>query len=137
MLIYPCMKTPEILAALALQRVSKIYVSDVVATIHFESGEQINIDARGDGSSHIDVRLYKPGVQPIVDLVGVNLPGPFEAVADGWNAPEVVENSDFPFSDWQYEVANGDTRLGYADWLEGRLESQRHDDEMTSADSQK
>jgi len=22
------------------------------------------------------------------------------------------------YSDWQYEVANGDTRLGYDDWLE-------------------
>lgn len=22
-----------------------------------------------------------------------------------------------PVADWQYEVANGDTRLGYADWV--------------------
>lgn len=29
----------------------------------------------------------------------------------------------FPISDWQYEVANGDTRLGYADWLNHKLEA--------------
>ena len=26
-------------------------------------------------------------------------------------------DTDYPLSDWQYEVANGDTRLGYQDWL--------------------
>ena len=27
----------------------------------------------------------------------------------------------FPVSDWQYEVANDDTRLGYRDWLYDKL----------------
>jgi hypothetical protein len=27
----------------------------------------------------------------------------------------------FPLDDWKYEVGNGDTVLGYADWLEHRL----------------
>ena len=27
----------------------------------------------------------------------------------------------FPVSDWQYEVANGDTRQGYATWLYNKL----------------
>lgn len=27
----------------------------------------------------------------------------------------------FPQSDWQYEVGNGYTRLGYSDWLAGRV----------------
>jgi hypothetical protein len=26
----------------------------------------------------------------------------------------------FPVSDWRYEVANGDTYLGYAEWAEAR-----------------
>lgn len=26
-------------------------------------------------------------------------------------------DKDYPVSDWQYEVANGDTRLGYHEWL--------------------
>ena len=33
--------------------------------------------------------------------------------------PEVM----FPITDWQYEVANGDTKLGYAEWLEHQIES--------------
>ena len=28
-----------------------------------------------------------------------------------------------PASDWQYEVANGDTRLGYADWAASKIEA--------------
>ncbi len=27
------------------------------------------------------------------------------------------EHPDYPAADWQYEVANGDTRLGYWDWV--------------------
>tara|TARA_R110002096_G_scaffold192444_2_gene374045 strand:+ start:1523 stop:1657 length:135 start_codon:yes stop_codon:yes gene_type:complete len=27
-----------------------------------------------------------------------------------------------PVEDWQYEVANGETRLGYAEWAEHRAE---------------
>ena len=28
------------------------------------------------------------------------------------------EDPDYPVADWKYEVANDDTRLGYADWVE-------------------
>jgi len=28
----------------------------------------------------------------------------------------------FPREDWQYEVANGDTPLGYWEWVEAQLE---------------
>ena len=27
------------------------------------------------------------------------------------------QDFDFPISDWQYEVANGETRLGYWEWV--------------------
>lgn len=30
---------------------------------------------------------------------------------------------DHPVEDWQYEVANGDTRLGYWDWVAAQLEA--------------
>ena len=33
---------------------------------------------------------------------------------DYWND----EDPDYPASDWQYEVANGDTRRGYWEWVE-------------------
>ncbi len=34
------------------------------------------------------------------------------------------EEERFPAKDWQYEVANGDTKLGYTYWLQHRLESE-------------
>lgn len=35
-----------------------------------------------------------------------------ELGADYWG-----EDADFPVGDWQFEVANDDTRLGYWDWV--------------------
>jgi hypothetical protein len=42
--------------------------------------------------------------------MGVDLPGD-----DPW-----VEHPDHPVADWQAEVANDDTRLGYRDWTASR-----------------
>lgn len=33
------------------------------------------------------------------------------------------EHPDFPVSDWQYQVANGDTRRGYHEWVEAEREA--------------
>ena len=33
------------------------------------------------------------------------------------------EHPDHPVTDWQYEVANGDTRQGYWDWVEESIDS--------------
>ena len=30
------------------------------------------------------------------------------------------EDEEFPLTDWQYEVANGDTRKGYHEWIEAQ-----------------
>lgn len=38
------------------------------------------------------------------------------------------ESAHYPKSDWQYEVDNGDTRLGYRDWLLAKLEQTSRDD---------
>jgi len=35
------------------------------------------------------------------------------------------DDPDYPVADWQREVANGDTRLGYADWVAGRRDEDR------------
>lgn len=35
--------------------------------------------------------------------------------ADGWD-------QEFPIEDWRYEVADGDTKLGYDNWLAVKLE---------------
>jgi hypothetical protein len=34
-------------------------------------------------------------------------------------------NPAYPVEDWRYEVANDDTRLGYLDWVEAKLESEQ------------
>jgi len=31
---------------------------------------------------------------------------------------------DFPIEDWQYQVANNDTRLGYTEWIASEREAQ-------------
>lgn len=38
------------------------------------------------------------------------------------------DHPDHPSSDWSQEVANGDTRRGYVDWVRARLEEALHDD---------
>jgi hypothetical protein len=38
--------------------------------------------------------------------------------ADAWS-----DFSEFPRSDWQAEVANADTQLGYWEWVEHQIES--------------
>jgi len=32
------------------------------------------------------------------------------------------DHPDHPVEDWRYEVANNDTRLGYLDWVNNRIE---------------
>lgn len=34
------------------------------------------------------------------------------------------EHPKFPLSDWQYETVNDYTRLGYADWVDAKLEEE-------------
>ena len=33
------------------------------------------------------------------------------------------EHPEFPVTDWQYEVQNDETRLGYWEWVVGKLEA--------------
>jgi hypothetical protein len=37
----------------------------------------------------------------------------------------VSENPDWPVKDWQHDVANSDTRLGYEEWVDHNIESAR------------
>ena len=34
------------------------------------------------------------------------------------------ENKKYPINDWKTEVWDGDTRLGYWDWVEAKIESE-------------
>lgn len=40
------------------------------------------------------------------------------SLGDPWS-----EDPEFPVADWQYEVQNNDTRLGYHEWVEHRKEA--------------
>ena len=37
------------------------------------------------------------------------------------------DDPDYPVADWQYEVANGDTRRGYHEWVEAKKEDAKFD----------
>jgi hypothetical protein len=41
--------------------------------------------------------------------------------------PHWEDDPDFPSEDWKYEVANGDTRLGYHQWVEHQREAKKHE----------
>jgi hypothetical protein len=43
------------------------------------------------------------------------------------------ENPDYPKADWQHEVANGYTKLGYVDWVFHKEESEVHDIQVRSS----
>lgn len=45
-----------------------------------------------------------------------------------------AEHPKYPVSDWQYEVANGDTRHGYWQWVENQMQWGK---EHTNADTDK
>jgi hypothetical protein len=38
-----------------------------------------------------------------------------------------LEDLEYPKADWQYDVANGDTKLGYVDWVLHNIESHEND----------
>jgi len=43
------------------------------------------------------------------------------------NRPYWEDHPDFPVEDWQYQVANGDTRRGYHEWVDAELEMMREE----------
>ncbi len=59
-------------------------------------------------------------------LTASDLPDDFLAIREAMKECQNTEapSEMFPVSDWQYEVANGDTKLGYDEWLEHRIESE-------------
>lgn len=40
-----------------------------------------------------------------------------------------AEHDKFPSRDWRYEVADGDTRLGYWEWVAAQLNDTAEEDE--------
>ena len=50
---------------------------------------------------------------------------PAAPTGEGDGLPPAEAFNLFPLTDWQFEVANGDTKRGYADWARANLEQQQ------------
>lgn len=48
--------------------------------------------------------------------------------------PWKYDHEDFPRSDWRDEVQNNETLQGYREWVNGRLEADGREDEITPED---
>jgi len=76
-------------------------------------------------------------VREMVDLVLTDFTEPIE-ITDGiigmvrqaCGETGITPEQRFPIEDWKYEVANGDTTMGYAEWLAHSMEAYEHDLEM-------
>lgn len=40
------------------------------------------------------------------------------------------EHEDYPAKDWRYEVENNETRLSYAEWVDGKIEQALYDEDL-------
>jgi hypothetical protein len=90
-------------------------VVEVVSIEHVESGEKF-----GENVEEIDW-------DKVADEIVVTLDNGHWAY--GYQLRPVLnppqhEDPEYPLADWQYEVANGDTRLGYEEWVEVKREQE-------------
>lgn len=58
------------------------------------------------------------------------LQGPATRIVETRRRPVVRSND---LADWQYQVANGDTVLGFAEWQKSKAESERPRNDFTIA----
>jgi hypothetical protein len=67
-----------------------------------------------------DIRILE-GLQNLLDAVA-------DIAHDEYGIDCLIslpEEEEYPYEDWQYDVANGDTKLGYAEWVEHNVESHK------------
>lgn len=70
----------------------------------------------------VQVRMERgPGQHPFVKAV--------QTMVSHWD-----EASDYPVSDWKYEVQNDDTRLGYREWVENERAMKALDERLALGD---
>ncbi len=106
-------------------------VQHLVAMYHKVDKES---EASGDGW---DTVLYRHGLDAVTGYCALR---ELTEVAGDYCMAELLREEygtwaahpDYPMADWGYEVANGDTRLGYWEWVVCRLE---RDSEATEPDS--
>ncbi len=52
------------------------------------------------------------------------MPNDIQALAESHGGYWSGQHHDYPLTDWQREVSNGDTRLGYWEWLRAILDGE-------------
>lgn len=115
---------PDKLAAPG-ETVSRGYqVADVLTFLHAwlkANGHELagELGWSGDQNEDTGTVYVDPvhGVEAVEDVH--DNPGP------SWWTPTVAQRLQYVIEDWRHEVANGDTQLGYTEWVEHQLESAR------------
>ncbi len=90
-------------------------MSDPIPRITKEGFDE-SFDVSVDNATHAVVEEFSWVGLPSGDKLGdlmIEINGALSTVMARYKG-------DCLFADWQYEVANGDTRLGYGEWLELR-----------------
>lgn len=83
-----------------------------------EQGNYACVDLLGTGENRM---RHMAGEQP--DLIETHKQA--KAVTD--KVSHWKDDPEFPSEDWKYEVANGDTRLGYREWVEYQRDAKKYD----------
>lgn len=79
---------------------------------------RVTLEAHNGG---IDARVYECGTE--LDSCSLEwAPDPIHALADKYGGTW-GQHPNYPLEDWTYEVGNGDTRLGYWEWVDVKLQA--------------
>ena len=60
-------------------------------------------------------------------LTSKNLTIGYGNIDKRWAAWTKTQTPKYPIEDWRYEVANGDTKLGYKEWVQHQKESNKEE----------
>lgn len=104
----------------------------VVKRIKQAEGSAAQIQARLPHLSQEEIiglaRQYTPNIEDADSAFAIDGPGAFDSLValnerDVWGADELYTRGD-----WQHEVSDGSTNLGYWDWVEYRKEQAEHEE---------
>lgn len=102
--------------------------SDVVAVPRDYNGQKMRV-SKYEVLEEMDLATLRDFVFANSNLLrSYQVTMPAESSLDVAIEAVVEDHTDYPRSDWQYEVSNGDTKLGYAEWLEHKLEAEDEDE---------
>ena len=109
---------PELLEA--LQKLSGIIESIRSDETSLSATEEISELSERDRVSRIN--FYRHEIAKAAEQIDDALESSFAAIAKATAEP-TPDAFIQPIEDWKYDVANGDTQLGYDDWVRHNIES--------------